>query len=199
MQGSRRPLISNSYAILCSAMKQTCWLASLALVLLLWAPEARAQYANRSLGAGVGFIGLSGGDTATGLGATIPIWLEGNLYIENGFDLFLRVPFMIVSSQGNAMTNSGNGFVFGTGGDLGVRYLFLEENIRPWLGVYLTGLVVLGATTVVLVGPGAAGGLDFFVTDSASIGIRAFFNLYLELNAAPTFGPGAAANVSFYF
>ncbi len=180
-------------------MKATCWLGALALLVLLWAPDARAQYANRSLGAGVGFIGLSGGDTATGLGATIPLWLEGHLYIENGFDLFLNVPGMIVYSQGNANTQSGNGFVFGTGGDLGVRYLFMEENIRPYLGVYLTGLVVLGATTVVLVGPGAMGGLDYFVTDSTSIGVRAFFNLYLELNAAPTFGPGGAINVAFYF
>ena len=180
-------------------MRRTCWLGAVALVVTLWAPEALAQYANRSLGGGAGFIGLSGGDQNAGLGYTVPIYLEGHLYIENGFDLFINIPGMIVYTDVGAGTTTDKGLVFGTGGDLGVRYLFLEENVRPWLGLYLTGLVVFRNPTTVLVGPGAALGLDYFINDSTSIGIRAFFNLYLELNASPTFGTGAAANVAFYF
>ncbi len=180
-------------------MRLSTWLGAVVLSVALWAPSAHAQYANRSLGGGAGFIGLSGSDQSAGLGYTIPLNLEGHLYIENGFDLFLHVPLMLVYTKLGAPTTTGQGLVFGTGGELGVRYLFLEENIRPWAGIYLAGLVVLRDPTTVLVGPGGALGLEYFVNDSTSIGVRAFFNLYLELNAAPTFGTGGAASVAFYF
>ncbi len=181
-------------------MRRATWLSTLALGLVLWASQAQAQYANRALGGGVGLIGLTGGDTSSQLTfPTIPIYLEGHLYIENGFDLFIHIPGMIVSTKINAPTSTGEGLVFGTGGDLGVRYLFMEESVRPWAAVYLTGLVVFRSDTVVMVGPGGAVGLDYFINDSTSIGLRAFFNLYLELNAAPTFGPGGALSVAFWF
>ncbi len=183
-------------------------LGGLAAVLgMLVAGEADAQFANRSLGGGLGFVkilstGCGSSTSCVQLDFAAPLTLEGSLYVENGFDVFLHVPVMIVKvSAGAAGTVTGEGFVFGTGGNLGVRYLFAEESIRPYLGIQLAGIVVLTTPEVgVLVGPGIIAGLDFFVTDTVSIGGRGFFNLFIQgLNVPvrPSFGGGIG--VATYF
>jgi len=111
------------------------------------------------------------------------ITLEASRYIESGFEVYLRIPFMITRTPTGADTSSGSGDVFGIGGNLGVRYLFLEETIRPWVGVHL-------ATTVLFTQPNAtpsAGigttvGIDFFLNDFLSIGARGSYDLFYELN-----------------
>ena len=102
------------------------WVAVLGLLV---AGSAHAQFANRSLGGGLGFVKLLGGSSlggSTGVDFAIPLTLEGSLYIDSGFDIYLRIPVMLTESPTGAATASGRGQVYGSGGSLGVRYLLLE-------------------------------------------------------------------------
>lgn len=167
---------------------------------VLLAGEAQAQFANRSLGGGVGFVKFVGGSGKAGVDFAAPLTLEGSLYIENGFDVYARVPLMLVSVAVGADTVSGRGLIFGTGGHLGVRYLFLEETIRPYVGLEIAGFVLITKPDVgVLVGPGLELGLDYFVADTVSIGARGYFDLFIQLNDPihPAFG--GTLNVAAYF
>ena len=159
---------------------------------VLLAGTAHAQFAHRSFGGGVSFVKFTGGSATTGLDFAIPVALEGSLYIENGFDVYLQVPLMIVRVKAGGPRSDGTGEVFGTGGHLGVRYLFLQETIRPYAGLELAGVVLLTNPTVIFAGPGASAGIDWFVADTISLGARGFFDLFLELNAPlrPSFGGG---------
>lgn len=175
------------------------WVAVLGLLV---AGEAHAQFANRSLGGGLGFVKLLGGSSlggSTGVDFAVPLTLEGTLYIENGFDIFAHIPIMLVNVTSGAATPSGAGLVFGTGGHLGVRYLFMEETLRPYAGLEIAGFVLITKTTVVFVGPGVVVGVDYFVADTVSIGARGFFDLFIELNVPvrPAFGGGASVAVYF--
>jgi outer membrane protein len=161
---------------------------------LCFAPDATAQYANRSLGVGA---------QATTSIDHAPQWavtLEGSAYIESGFDLFLRVPLLITNTPVGAATPSGGGQVFGTGGSLGIRFLFLEERIRPFVGIQLSGLVLFTQPVVdYSVGPGASVGTDFFVSQAVSIGLRASYDLLIELNKPLRHNFGAGLNVAAIF
>src|SRR4051812_28347235 len=120
------------------------------VVCLVVAPDAQAQYANRSLGVGVQATASINNNALWGL------TLDGSLYIENGFEVFLRVPILIADTATGAGTPSGRGQIFGTGGSLGVRYLFLEEHVRPYVGLQLSGLVLFTQPDPnVSFGPGA--------------------------------------------
>ena len=161
---------------------------------LALAPDAHAQYGNRSLGIGA--------EATTSINND-PQWaltLEGSLYIESGFDVYLRIPVMITNVATGADTRSGRGQVFGTGGTLGVRYFFLEEHIRPYVGLQLSGLVLLTVPLVdYYVGPGATAGIDFHVTDFLSIGVRANYDMFIALNRPLRHNLGAGLNVSTNF
>jgi outer membrane protein len=170
-----------------------------AVVGLLFAGDAHAQFANRSLGGGLGFIKLFGGGGGTGVDFAVPLSLEGTLYIENGFDVFAQIPLMVVSTTTIQAGEKGH-LVFGTGGHLGVRYLFLEETIRPYAGLELAGFVLItNPSPVVFIGPGAVAGIDFFVGDTVSIGVRTFFDLFIELNVSPRPAFGGVFSVATYF
>lgn len=161
---------------------------------LLLAPEARAQYASRSLGIGA---------QATTSINNSPQWavtLEGSVYIDSGFDVYLLVPLMITESPTGAATASGRGQVFGSGGSLGVRYLFLEERIRPYVGLQISGLVLFTQPLVnYFFGPGATAGADFFVSDFLSVGIRGSYDMFVELNHPLRHNLGAGLNVTTNF
>lgn len=169
-------------------------LAVLGLALL--SAPARAQFANRQLGIGVGFTKFTNSGLS-GLDFTVPITLEGGLYVENGFDLYLRIPLMFVRSISGLIN-------FGLGGQLGGRYLFLEETIRPWLGAHLSFTYLFrgeGSEGNAIFGPGLNGGVDFFVADTLSIGPRVFFDLYVALNTPNPFRPsfGGVVSINTYF
>ena len=180
-------------------MPKSLW-GVVAALAVLFAGEAQAQFANRSLGGGLGAMKFIGGAGKSGVDFAAPLTLEGTLYIESGFDVYARIPLMIVSVVTGADTVSGRGLIFGTGGHLGVRYLFLEETIRPYVGLELAGFVLITKPEVgVLVGPGVCAGLDFFVADTVSIGARANFDLFLQLNDNPHPAFGGVLNVAAYF
>jgi hypothetical protein len=48
-------------------------------------------------------------------------------------------------------------------------------------------------------GPGVGAGIDFFVADSISLGLRGTFDLYLTLNAPVLFSVGGGLNATTYF
>lgn len=183
-----------------------------AAVAVLAASECRAQsFGNKSLGLGAGFLGLNGGDREP-VNWAFSATLEGELYIDSGFQAYLRIPFML-AHQSCCVTGSAaplrEGLVIGTGGQLGVRYMFLEEAIRPYVGLHMSGLYFArdGATYAdgsaltgnFQFGPGVCAGIDFFVAESISLGARGFFDLYIVLNAPVRFAGGGNLVVATYF
>ncbi|MFZ5441643.1 MAG: hypothetical protein ACOZQL_16700 [Myxococcota bacterium] len=163
---------------------------------------ASASFANRSLGLGISAFSLqpSGADlVAWGL----PITLEGGYYIEGGFDLYLRVEMMFLQQRiGFGANKDLPGLLPAIGGQFGVRYLFLEENVRPYVNLHLAGM---GFPTAERIGPvayggiGAGGGVDFFVAESISLGVRAYVDLFLMLNAPVLIAPGGGIYATTYF
>jgi outer membrane protein len=167
-----------------------------AVVALFLAGEANAQFANRSLGAGLNFYKLFSSTEDWAL----PLTLEGSLYIENGFDVFVHVPVMIVNTRVGAPTASGAGLIFGTGAHLGVRYLFMEEELRPYVGLQLSALVLVKSLgPEVFGGPGLTAGIDYFIADTVSLGGRVFYDLFIQLNQPLRQNLGLGVNVATYF
>jgi outer membrane protein len=163
--------------------------------------NASASFANRSIG--VDFSGFKFAGEAPSNYGLVPIALQGGIYIDSGFEVFLRAQLALFYQRTGVGSSNGAGFVWGGGGDLGARYLFLEENIRPYVEVHLAiigiGLSDTATTPSVYVGPGLGVGVDVFVADSISIGPRGFFDFFLNLRAAPLFAFGAGFNVVTYF
>ncbi len=103
---------------------------------------AHAQYSNHGLGLGP--------HVTVVLGSRSLLWgvtLEFSNYLESGFEVFGRVPLSITDVQLGADTSDGVGKVFSVGATVGVRYLFIETSVRPWVGLQLSTLVLarLGA------------------------------------------------------
>ena len=174
----------------------------LAMLGMLATSEAHAQFANRSLGAGLGFIKLLGDSSApgaTGVDFAVPLTLEGSMYLENGFDLYLHVPLLLLQVSSGAFTASGAGLVMGTGGHAGVRFLFSEETLRPYVGIELAGFYLFTKQPIWFIGPGVVLGLEYFVADTVAIGARGFFDLFIELNFSPRPSFGGGLSVAFYF
>ncbi|MFO0593840.1 MAG: hypothetical protein U0228_01010 [Myxococcaceae bacterium] len=165
---------------------------------------ASASFANRSLGLGVGGFAILGDRPAIGIDWGVPITLEGGLYLESGFELFVRIPLLFAQQKFGVAADGGPGIVIASGGQFGVRYLFLEESVRPYIDLHLAGLYFIrdaGATGLnnFFIGPGTGGGCDFFVTDSISLGVRAFVDMYVTLNKPLSFAVGGGAYATTYF
>jgi len=158
---------------------------------LLGVQTAHAQFANKSLGLSVGYVDLNDADA---LDNAIPIGLMGSIYIENGFDAVLHADLMLVRDQ-----ISGN-LILGWNLAPGIRYLFLEEQIRPYVGVDLSffGLFRPAAYQQYF-GLGPNVGIDFFVSDSVSLGARAVANVYLTLNRPAQLSVGGQFVAATYF
>lgn len=139
---------------------------------------AHAQYSNHGLGLGP--------HVTVVLGSRAVLWgvtLEFSNYLESGFELFGRVPLSIADVQLGADTASGAGKIFATGGSVGVRYLFLEGSVRPWVGLQLSAVVLITRPEVAwFLGTGTTLGLDWVLSESWSVGARAHYDVFLELN-----------------
>jgi len=164
----------------------------LAVALALFATtQASAQFSNKSLGLALGYMKMNADPSVDW---AVPLSLEGSLYIESGFDLVIRVAPMLVTNKISGLQ------LFGCSFNLGVRYLFSEESLRPYVGIGLAGLYLDRVDQQAgYAGVGAFAGLDYFVADSISIGARAFANIYLMLNTPMTEGFGAQGVVATYF
>ena len=190
-------------------MRKAVLLAALLIVALVSArAEASASFANRALGLDFAGFKIFGDSNLVQYGI-VPIGLQGAIYLDNGFEAVLRVQLMLFyQSNFVGSTGGGPGFIWGGGGQVGARYLFLEENIRPYAELHLavlgigrsesTGTEATSAPAV-FVGPGVALGVDFFVADSISLGARGFFDFFLTLNSPPRTALGGAITVATYF
>lgn len=160
-------------------------------VALFAAAPAHAQFANRSLGLSVGYMNFN--NTAS-LNSTVFLGFDASLYIENGFEVvsLTKIGFPEDPISGQR--------VVGLAPSLGIRYLFLEESIRPYLGADLSYLHVFkpqGDSNFFGVGPNA--GIELFVSDSISLGARAQFNAYLSLTERVQTSLIVSAGSSVYF
>jgi outer membrane protein len=165
-----------------------------ALAVLAVAGEARAQFANRSVGFQAGYLNLE--NVAQGaLTFGIPIGLDGSLYIENGFEVVGGAGIMVVHEE-----PSSSNILALDGPSVGIRYLFSQESIRPYVGLDLSYLHLFGSLEPItdFVGLAPNAGLDYFVTDSVSLGLRFRFNLYVSLNAF-WYAPAVNLAVNTYF
>jgi outer membrane protein len=160
-----------------------------------WAAPARAQFANRSLGVSAGYLQV-GGDLGSGVGfdRALPLFFEATSYLDSGWEFHARVPVMVVRERLSGRD------ALATGASAGVRYLLSEERVRPWVGVDVGGLLLFApAGARGLAGPGATLGLDVFVSESVSLGVRGLGNLFLGLNAPPLLAVGATGGVAVSF
>ncbi len=170
--------------------------------------EASASFANRALGLDFAGFKILGDNDLVDYGI-VPIGLQGAVYLDNGFEAVLRVQLMLFYQKQFVGNPPGPGFIWGGGGQVGARYLFLEESIRPYGELHLAVLGIgrsestasseATSAPAVFVGPGVAAGVDFFVADSISVGGRGFFDFFLTLNAPPRFSFGGAITVATYF
>ncbi|MDP3499245.1 MAG: hypothetical protein Q8S33_02900 [Myxococcales bacterium] len=174
---------------------------------LITASAAHAtSFANRGLGLGLGYMRIFS-DDSTVPDFAIPLWLEGSYYAENGFDVYIRIPLALANVKIGAPTASGAGLVVATGGQFGVRYLFLEETIRPFVSLHLSGIYVLRPTQAgsvdigsnLLAGPGVGAGVEYFVGDSVSLQLRGFADWFISLNGPQRFSLGSTLTVATYF
>jgi outer membrane protein len=167
--------------------------------------QASASFANRMLGISGGYSAFTANQVA--LSTVIPFALEAGYYIESGFDLYLRVQLgLIRQGVGFGVDRNSPGFLFGIGGQLGIRYLFLEESVRPYVGIHLAGL---GLPSDLRIGPpgygglGACGGVDFFLADSISLGVRGYIDFLMSVGTTGEFLvmpiPGAVLAIATYF
>jgi outer membrane protein len=173
----------------------------LVLAVLLVGSEARAQFSNRSIGIGLSYMKLQADNEL--IDGAIPLTLETSLYIDNGFDIYLHVPLMLMWQRAFVTANNGPGWVLGTGGNLGIRYFFSEENFRPWLGGEIAGLYIFRDSAVAgaagMGGAGVRAGADYFVSDSVSIGAQVFFDLFITLNEPFRLSYGGGLNAAAHF
>ncbi|AEI65905.1 outer membrane beta-barrel protein [Corallococcus macrosporus] len=142
---------------------------------LLAAGPAHAQFANRSLGLSLGYMDFN--DTR-GLDNSMFVGIDASLYIENGFEVvsLSKITFPRDTTDGNERR------VVGLAPSIGIRYLLMEESIRPYVGSDLSYLIVFKNNVSNFVGIGPNVGIDYFVSDSVSLGARAQYNFYIALN-----------------
>jgi outer membrane protein len=168
------------------------FLQALGIVVALFAAApAHAQFANRSLGLSAGYMNFNG--TAS-LSDTIFFGFDASLYIEAGFEVvsLTKISFPVDPISGKR--------VVGLAPSLGIRYLFLEESIRPYVGADLSYLHVFkpqGNSNFFGVGPNV--GIEFFVSDSISLGARAQYNAYVSLEEAVQTSLMLSAGTAVYF
>lgn len=165
-------------------------LTGLLTLAALWAGPSYAQFGNTSLGLGVGYLRMT-----TSIESGVPISLEGSRYMENGFETYVRVGLMILTEPTLRRQ------VFGATPSIGIRYLFSEETIRPYVGADIAYIHVFFEDRPAFqrVGPGLNAGVDFFVLDTITLGFRGTMALYIALNQVPEFSFGALAVAATYF
>ena len=135
--------------------------------------HALAQYENRALALSVGYAALHlAPDTVHGIGAGLG-WIN---YIDGGFEWTANADAMLLAEPNAA------GNIVGVSGGPGLRYLFLQESIRPWVGLALSYLLLFESDqSSSHVGLGPSAGLDVFLTRQISLGLKGRVDFYVAL------------------
>lgn len=164
----------------------------LALCAMLGGGAAHAQFANRSVGFSLGYLQLNDNIINRGF----PVGLMGTAYLEDGWEATVRVHGFIVTLQLTGLQ------AFAVDGGLGIRYLFLQEQFRPYVGLELSYFQLLGDAAGGLlnyVGASPAVGFDFMLGPQLSLGPRAQVNVYWMLNRNLNVAYEATVELGFYF
>jgi outer membrane protein len=184
-----RPLVSCGLVRRWLKPRVAFWGLALAL---LGATPAQAQFANRSLGASLGYTAFT--VDSSSFDWALPLMLQGTLYIENGFELVIHAPLMVMTEKISKQP------VLGAGGTFGVRYLLSEESLRPFVGAELVFFHLFRETgSANFFGAGGNVGLAYFVTDTVSLEARVFGDAYFSLTLPVSSGLGAQAGVAAHF
>jgi len=91
---------------------------------------------------------------------------------------------------------------FAADGGLGIRYLFLQEQFRPYVGLELSYFQLIGDAAGGLlnyVGASPGIGADFMIGPQFSIGPRAQVNVYWMINRSLNVAYQATVELGFYF
>src|SRR5690606_39833325 len=96
------------------------------LLVIGWAQTAQAQYANKSITVAGGYLFT---DKGVDFNGAIPLYIGGSLYLEGGLELYTHFPLAIVRDERTQQN------VFGWGNHTGVRYLLMQDYLRPYVGV----------------------------------------------------------------
>lgn len=124
----------------------------------------------------------------------LPLTVESSRYLENSWEATFRGSAMVLTERVQ------NRQVWGLGGAVGLRYLFKEESVRPYVGAELNYLHIFrdeGLSNLVGLAPNL--GIDLFVSDSVAVGARGLLNIYWALNEALRLAPGGQLVISTYF
>jgi hypothetical protein len=162
---------------------------------------AAPSFANRSLGLAVGAMRVFGSTPAIP-DVIVPMWVEGSVYLFEGFELVLRVPVALAHVRAGAATPDGAGLIAAVGAQVGARYLFREEGVRPFVSAHLGGLCLVRAGTPadnLMIGPGLGVGLEAFVAPSVSVQLRGVGEWFTTLGGPQGFSVGAALAASAFF
>jgi len=166
----------------------------LSSAILITSP-AFAQYANRSIGASVGLLKLN---QQGGLDYGLPLGLlYTNFLTDLNLDVTLRAQLMLLRDPVL------NRYIIGATPSVGVRYLFSQESIRPYIGLDVTYLHIFydtnNASVANLVGASPNAGVDFFLNGSFSVGLHVQFTLYPMLNDQWQSSFGGTVDVATYY
>jgi len=164
----------------------------LALCAMVGGGAAHAQFANRSLGFSVGYIQLS--DNI--VNRAFPVGVMGTLYLEDGWEATIHLHGLVVTLAINNGLQS-----WAVDGGIGLRYLFLQEQVRPYVGLDLSYFQLLGDAAGGLlnyVGASPVLGADFMIGPQLSVGPRAQVNVYWMLNRNVNLAYQATVEVGFH-
>jgi len=162
----------------------------LALCAMLGGGAAHAQFANHSLGFSAGYLQLN--DNI--VGRCFPFGLMGTLYLEDGWEATIHVHGLIVTLQLTGLQT------WAIEGGPGIRYLFLQEQFRPYVGLDPTYFQLLGdaAGGLNYVGLSPSLGFDVMLGSQMSLGPRAQVNVYWMLNRNLNVAWQATLELGFY-
>ncbi len=157
-------------------------IAPLALLAALCLPgSAQAQFTNHSIGFEAGFFYLTPEVGATS-GPTLGI--NSTLYLDHGVDLYFRAQAGL-HQEGGGMPNPKN--LIGVFPALGLRYLFSQEDFRPFVGGCISYLHFFGSDSGLF--PDALfavvpifGGAEYYVASNTAIGFQVEYHRTLVLN-----------------
>lgn len=169
-----------------------------ALALMTCSLSAGAQnFGNRSFTGGAAIHKFFSSPDA--VEAVVPaLHLGMTYYLGAGFEIAVLAHGALAYREAGVTVGGGGGFVFAGLVHAGARYLFSEESVRPYFGLHLPLLYVW--PSVFSLGAGANAGVEWFVSDSVSIGPRASVDLMIrDLNQPVSVGLGLAAVVSGHY
>jgi outer membrane protein len=136
---------------------------------------ARAQFANHSIGIEAGYMVI---DRMVRVGDGPSLGLELTVYLDNGFELYLRA----LAGIHENLRNRGH-YAVGVFPAVGARYLFTQESLRPYLGLSLSFMHFFGDNVPdALFGVSPNAGLEYFFEANTAVGLQAEYHRILSLD-----------------